>query len=175
MAACGVKAWMQDAVESLMVTMAMRDMEAGQGRWWGGRANSSPLTPVLVFAWLHLYLSEYALETGCFSLSLSLSLFRTLLAHKFTHTFLKEVEQCSGELDVEQTGSGQTRSLSSNTTFSLEREREREQKKTKCFFSVLSSQSFPPLFTRHYLLQHAEWVWYHKMPQDALEILLISQ
>lgn len=72
--ACGVKAWMQEGVEALMVTMTMWDVDGGQRRW--GQANSSPLTPVTC-VWV------------CSCLSMSLKLVISLLHTLHTHTFIK--------------------------------------------------------------------------------------
>lgn len=61
MSAWGVKAWKQDEAIEVMVTMTIRDVEAGQGRQ--GQANSSTLLFVH-YVWLHLNVPENALERG---------------------------------------------------------------------------------------------------------------
>lgn len=71
-----------------MVTMTMRDVEGGQGRW--GQTNSSPLT--LVCGSVRMYLSAvHDFSSICLSMPLkqAISLSYTLLADTFTHAFIK--------------------------------------------------------------------------------------
>ena len=140
MAACGVKAWTQGCSRGAGgYHDDERDVEAGQGRW--GRANSSPLFSSCVRGrgdftsiCLGTPLKQGRGEGG------RRSLFPRTPS---TQVFMKEVEQRSGELDVEQTGRMQT-SHAGRLSTALSSEG-MEQRKTNVSFECclrLSSLSF---------------------------------